>query len=169
MTSSPTKTAAKATPTKAATPQLPEALSKATPNFGYSGKNYKVTINDPLALAAYIIRNSDKKSKSDAKYFEFVMDKTGLNEADARALGQQVYTNVKGNIESGNTKNGVVTFTSKLSLDGEAPVKATPAKTQSPKEVIASRKETPIDVPAPTQARTRVATPSFVENSKPTF
>lgn len=74
--------------------QLPEELSKASPNYSFGSKKFKLDFDNDVDRAAYIIAQKNP-SKRDADYLKFVMQATGADEEGARAYGQALRAAIK--------------------------------------------------------------------------
>jgi len=74
---------------------LPKELAKAKENFGYGPKKFSLSFANDIDRAAYIARNAEKPSKRDQDYLQFVMDNTGMSEAEVRKHGTEVHKAIK--------------------------------------------------------------------------
>ncbi len=72
------------------TAKLPDTLAGARPKYRTFGLNFKSDID----RAAYITAQA-KRSKADAEYLKFVMDATGMTEAEVRSYGDEVREEIK--------------------------------------------------------------------------
>ena len=96
-------------------PSLPATLSRAAPRYGTSQLQFASDIDK----AAFITAQT-KPSRSDAKFLQFVMDSTGMSEAEVRAYGAQVRSHI-GQAVADAPDKGVVQVP-KFSPDAPAPV-----------------------------------------------
>ena len=80
---------------KVTLPNLPTELSRAKENFGYGPKKFSLSFDNDIDRAAYIARNAEKPSKRDQDYLQFVMDNTGMSEAEVRKHGTEVHKAIK--------------------------------------------------------------------------
>lgn len=85
----------KAPEEKVTLPNLPTELSRAKENFGYGPKKFSLSFDNDIDRAAYIARNAEKPSKRDQDYLQFVMDNTGMSEAEVRKHGTEVHKAIK--------------------------------------------------------------------------
>lgn len=98
---------AEATPIVAATPvvvvnpvvqtqsiSLPEDLKGAKPTYNYGQKHFNLQFDNDIDRAAYITAQTSR-SKRDQDYLQFVMNSTGMTEADVRAHGELVRGQIK--------------------------------------------------------------------------
>jgi hypothetical protein len=92
------------TPISEASPdvKLPKVLAGAKPRYRTSTLEFE----SDLDKAAYITAQ-ENKSKGDASYLKFVMDNTGLTEAEVRARGRDIKRSIK-NLEPDEKDNIVV-------------------------------------------------------------
>lgn len=122
--------AATTTPAPAPAPALPRAaslpaeLAGAKPRFNIGADSYSPSFADDLDKALFIIAQKTK-SKSDAKYLQFVMEQTGLDEEGARLAAQGVRNTIKNQISG--QEPGVVRIESIWRKNQEPPA-ATPAQ-----------------------------------------
>lgn len=75
--------------------KLPAKLSKAAPSYGYRDAVYGPVFSNDIDRAAYITRNSGKRSKADAEFVDFVAKATGWTEDQVRAHGEKVKAVIK--------------------------------------------------------------------------
>ncbi len=112
---------AAAAPTPKPTPKLDKDLAGAKPRFYIGKQEFNPVFESDLDKALLIIAQT-KPSKQDAKYLKFVMDHTGLDEAGARAAGQEVRRKIKEVLKaSGDEKNPKIPTLHQLE-DATAPV-----------------------------------------------
>lgn len=74
--------------------KLPHELSGAKPRYNYIDKEYELNFESDIDKAAYITAQTNK-SKRDADYLKFVIDNTGLTEAEVRDYGSQIRAFIK--------------------------------------------------------------------------
>ena len=113
----PEPPAAAATPVTAAPPAkfaMPPELSKASPRFG----KQQIKFEDDLDRALYTIGSKKVLSAADKKFLDAVTQHLGIDEAQARGLGQVVKNTIKG-LASGATEGEPIQVPS----HGFAPVK----------------------------------------------
>ena len=79
--------------------RLPKELAGAKPRFNIGTTSYQPEFASDVDKALFIISQKNP-SKRDAEYLKFVMDNTGMNEAQARSAGQQVRTKIKGVVKT---------------------------------------------------------------------
>jgi len=115
------------------TPKLPRDLAGAKPRFNAGTQFYNPQFADDLDKALYIIAQT-RKSASDAKYLKFVMDNTGLDEAGARALGQEVKTAIKAQAKNSPGGDIQIPQIARKKL-GAIEQTASPTETPAPGEV----------------------------------
>lgn len=122
---------------------LPSDLQGAKPRFNIGYNTYEPKFANDLDKALYIIAQT-KASKRDADYLKFVIEQTGLDEAGARALGQDVRNHVRNTVReaepgvieipslSANNPNvKTVTLTTAPVVKPEAPLTAPVSVTPS--------------------------------------
>ena len=73
---------------------LPRDLAGANPRYSYGSKQFDLTFANDLDKAAYITAQ-EKPSARDADYLKFVMDQTGMSEADVRNHGRAIRQSIK--------------------------------------------------------------------------
>lgn len=115
--------------------EIPKELSKSNPRY----KTSEVKFEDPLDKALYIVAQDAKRSARDADFLELVMNHTGMDEAEARAAGQQVRDRIKA--LSAKAKEGQPLT---LKKSAAKPASQVVQQAKAPQEVAAS----PIDAPA---------------------
>jgi len=75
-------------------PILPRELQGAKPRFNIGQNSYEPQFESDLDKALFIIAQK-QKSLRDSSYLKFVMDHTGLEEQEARQLGNQIRQGIK--------------------------------------------------------------------------
>ncbi len=78
---------------------LPSNLAGAKERYNFGKKGFDLAFDDDIDRAAYITaltRADGKRSAKDADYLKFVMDATGMTEAEVRAHGQKVRDSING-------------------------------------------------------------------------
>ena len=76
-------------------PALDKDLAGAKPRYAYGQKQFDLNFASDIDRAAYIAAQKNP-SKRDADYVKFVMNATGMTEAQVRAHGNQVRDSIKG-------------------------------------------------------------------------
>lgn len=76
-------------------PRLPRDLAGAAPRYGFANRLFSVEFRSDVDRAAYIIANENKRSDRDADFLKFVMEHTGMTEAEARAYGKEVRAGIR--------------------------------------------------------------------------
>ena len=171
--------AAVPTPSATAAPTLPRDLAGAKPRYSYGSRQFDLEFANDLDKAAYITAQVIR-SKRDAQYLAWAMNKTGLPEAEIRAAGGRVRKGIKGlakDAEPGTIR--VPSFSSPAGMWGATPappalptvvaVAATPeliirGKKAAPKAAAKAATGTPTP---PTTARMAQSAPEPV-GAKPT-
>jgi hypothetical protein len=75
-------------------PRLPRDLAGASPRYNYGANQFALNFHNDIDKALYIIAQSNP-SRRDADYMKFVMDATGMNEAEARLAGKDLRASIK--------------------------------------------------------------------------
>lgn len=125
---------------------LPRELAGAKPRYNIGNRSYQPQFESDLDKSLFIIAQTNR-SRSDARYLEFVMKQTGLDETAARAAGRDIRNKLK-NILNGSDE-GSVNIPSLF----EAPAK--PAQI-TPNQPI----NTPQNAPRASAPRIRTSDPS---------
>jgi hypothetical protein len=74
--------------------KLPRELAGAKPRYSYGSNQFELKFESDIDRAAYITAQKTR-SKRDADYLKFVMQKTGMSESQVRAHGAAVRASIK--------------------------------------------------------------------------
>jgi len=106
---------------------LPREAGEKKPRYGVGSKKVEVEFEDDLDKALYIIAQK-KPSKHDGRYLAFVVSRTGMDEAQARAAGVAVRDRIKAAAEADPGKPLFIPIDEGMAHEGMAhgSVKKTP-------------------------------------------
>ncbi len=121
---------------------IPKELSKSSPRY----KTSEVIFEDPLDKALYIIAQDAKRSARDGDFLSLVTEHTGMDEAQARAAGQDVRNRIKALSES--TKDGQPITVKKQSVAAPEPIPEAVASEPVAQKASAKVAEPPVLEPA---------------------
>ena len=121
--------------------KLPPELSKASPNY----KTYNIDFGNDLYKALYIVRESrGDRSKSDAKYLDFVMKVTGFSEAEARQLGDIIVENIKAKENARDIKENTIKVDVNIFDKNLTPAPAPVARAEAPAPIAQAEAPMPM-------------------------
>jgi len=75
-------------------PRLPRDLSGASPRYAIGANQFALNFHNDVDKALYIVAQSNP-SRRDADYMKFVVNATGMNEAQARIAGKDIRASIK--------------------------------------------------------------------------